>query len=268
SEAKKLMSENDILQLPLVDEDSCVVDLLIKDSMERSRYPHWIVLMAGGLGSRLGALTKDTPKPMLKLGEKPILERIISKLKDSGFDQFLISVNYKAEVIKDYFGDGEKWGVKIKYLHEKKRLGTAGCLSLAKEVLNGPFIVMNGDVISNINLGSLVEFHEKSKAHATLCVREYELVVPYGVVISDGPRFVDIKEKPSHRFHINAGIYMLNPTCLDHVPVDEYFDMTSLFKNIRDQNVNIFPIHEKWIDVGKVDDFRRAQLNYTNGEEI
>lgn len=250
-------------QIPVLDHDGRVVRLeLVDELLKRKKRDNWVVLMAGGLGSRLGELTKECPKPLLRVGMKPILEVILENFISNGFHKFYISVNYKAEMIRDYFGDGIKWGVEIRYLHENVRLGTAGALSLIRERHKLPLIVMNGDLLTKINFQQLVDFHVETEAKATMCVREYEFQVPYGVVKVDNHRLLGIEEKPIQRYFINGGIYVVDPDILHLVPSQKYYDMPTLFDAVLAHNysTSVFPIREYWIDIGRVDDFERANI--------
>jgi dTDP-glucose pyrophosphorylase len=253
-------------QIPLINEHGCVVGLETWDELiqvkERSNP---VVIMAGGLGSRLGHLTENCPKPMLKVGNKPLLETILEECLEYGFGKFYISINYKAEIIKEYFGDGSKWGVEIEYLHEHKRMGTAGSLSLLPEALNLPLIVINGDLLTKVNLKQLLDFHQEHNADATMCVREYDFQVPYGVVKLDKHNLVEIEEKPTHTFFVNAGIFVLDPKVLSYVPENRLFDMPELFDLLikNKHEAAAFPIREYWIDIGQIDDFERASSDYS-----
>lgn len=263
SQAEKMK----IRLVPIVDNENVLVG--IKDmtqiaSLENHSNP--VVILAGGLGSRLGELTKETPKPMLEIGDKPILLQIIERFKQQGFSNFYLSVNYKSEVIENYFGDGEKFDVSIKYLHEKTRLGTAGPLSLLKEQIEitEPVLVINGDILTKINFENLLKFHLENTSHGTMCVREYDFKVPYGVVEISGDRLVEIKEKPLQSFYVNAGTYVLSPELLELVPSNVYFDMTELFEKATksEYRANVYPLREYWLDIGKKEDFSRAQEDY------
>ncbi|GAB7027931.1 nucleotidyltransferase family protein [Geotalea toluenoxydans] len=259
------MKNKQLRQIPLVDQNGCVVGLDAWDELisiqERDNI---VVLMAGGLGSRLGELTKDCPKPLLRVGNKPVLETVLENCKEYAFKRFYISVNYKADMVKEYFGDGSRWGVEIKYIEEKKRLGTAGALGLLPEALTLPALVMNADVLTKVNLKHLMEFHAEHKSIATMCVREYEFQVPFGVVQLDSHRLKNILEKPVHQFFVNAGIYVLNPEAVSIVPNDDYYDMPSLFDELlrRGMETAAFPIHEYWLDIGRKDDLERANGEY------
>ena len=253
--------------LPVVDSQKIVVGLLtLDDFMLDSNQDNWVVLMAGGRGSRLHPLTKDCPKPMIQVGEKPILEIILENCIASGLRKFFISLNYKADVIKQYFKNGEKWGVEIQYLHEVERMGTAGSISLLPERPEKAFVVMNCDLITNIGLRNVMRFHQQEKVRATMCVREYHFQVPYGVVETKGVRIININEKPVQRFFINAGIYVLEPEVLALAQPKTFIDMTEVFKNlvVKNESTAVFPILEYWLDVGQIGDLRQADQDIKN----
>jgi dTDP-glucose pyrophosphorylase len=266
SRALKLMKEKGLLQIPVIDENRIVVDLVLHNALEGGQRDNWVVIMAGGLGQRLGDLTKDTPKPLLKVGSKPILENILESFIEHGFKKFYFTVNYKYEQIIEYFEDGARWDVQIEYLKEEKRLGTAGSLSLIKDKMDSPLIVMNGDLLTKVNFTNLLSFHKKTKSTATMCVREFDYQVPFGVVDCDGIQFNKIEEKPVHRYFVNAGVYVLDPSVLPLVPNNEYFDMPSLLSEIKNRKANcsVFPIHEYWLDIGQVNDYKRANSDIEN----
>jgi NDP-sugar pyrophosphorylase family protein len=236
----------------------------MNDFLQPERRRNTVVVMAGGLGTRLDPLTKDLPKPLLKVGSKPILETILSNFRGYGFAEFFLSVNYKAEMVKSYFGDGTRWGIRIRYLEESVPLGTAGSLSLLPERPTLPLVVMNGDLVTQVNFQHMLDFHREHAAVATMGVREYDMQVPFGVVRLEESRIVAIEEKPVHRFFVNAGIYVLEPDALDYVPRGEYFDMTTLFERLAKEGMptSAFPIREYWLDVGRPDDLERAQIEY------
>lgn len=236
----------------------------LADFLRSQARTNTVVIMAGGLGSRLNSLTRETPKPLIRVGAKPILENILDNFREYGFRDFFVSVNYKAEMVKAYFGDGSRWGISIGYLEETRRLGTAGSLSLLKARPEQPLIVMNGDLITKVNFEQLLDFHAEHGAQATMGVREYDLQVPFGVVNLDGDRIMAIDEKPLHRFFVNAGIYVLEPEVLDLVPRDVEYDMTTLFQALSKQGLrtSAFPIREYWLDVGRLDDLERARVEF------
>lgn len=259
------MKRKTLHHMPLVDEQGCVVGLdTLDDFISPKIRENRVVLMAGGLGSRLSPLTDDCPKPMLKVGNKPLLETILENFIEHGFCYFYISVNYMYEVVKSYFGDGSRWGVDIRYLHEDQRLGTAGALSLLPEKLSEPLLVMNGDLLTKTNFGQLLDFHVKNKVMGTMCVREYDLQVPYGVVKIENHRIAGIDEKPIQRFFVNAGIYVLQPEALHIILPNTFFDMPSLFEKFIDQmkEAAVFPIREYWLDIGHLADYERANGEY------
>jgi dTDP-glucose pyrophosphorylase/predicted transcriptional regulator len=247
-------------QIPVVDADNRVVGLEVLDSLLGAKRDNIVVLMAGGRGTRLRPLTDDTPKPLLHVGSKPILETIVESLIEQGFGRFYLAVNYLAEKFEQHFGDGSRWGVDIRYLRESTPLGTAGALSLLPEPPAKPLLVMNADLVTRIGFGHLVDFHVKQKAVATMGVREYDFQVPFGVVHMQNERIVEVQEKPTHRFFVNAGVYVFDPSALDVVPREQRFDMPDLFNALVKQgrHTAVFPIREYWLDVGRHDDFARA----------
>lgn len=261
-----MMKKAGALQIPLIDEQGCVVGLeTMQQLLIKKSFDNPVFLMAGGFGKRLQPLTNNTPKPLLKIGQKPVLETIIEQFIDAGFHDFYISTHYKAEMIEEYFGTGEKWGVTIKYVNEKEPLGTAGALSLLPDDLSTlPLLMMNGDLLTKINFEQLLEFHERQGGVATMCVREYDFQVPYGVVDANNYQMIGIKEKPVQRFFVNAGIYVLSQETIRSVPFDQVIDMPDLLlKQVKnDRKVNIFPIHEYWLDIGRIDEFERAQSDF------
>jgi len=254
-----------IHQIPIVDDNSNIVGLEILDELiSKESKANKVVLMVGGLGTRLKPLTNTTPKPMLHVGGKPILETIISKFANYGFVNIILCVNYKSEVIKDYFGDGSKLGVNIEYIFEEKRMGTAGALSLLVKKPSEPFFVMNGDLLTNVNFEHLLNFHLENNATSTMCVREYDFQVPFGVVALDDGKIKSIQEKPTHSFFVSAGIYMLSPSVLTDIPKDEFYDMPTFFEKMIELNQNIisFPIREYWLDIGRIEEFEKANSEY------
>jgi NDP-sugar pyrophosphorylase family protein len=220
--------------------------------------------MAGGAGSRLRPLTSDTPKPMLKVGERPILETIVLQFKDYGFQRFVIAMHYLGEQIADYFGDGSRFGAEITYLRETEPLGTAGALSLLADRPTEPFFLMNGDLLTKLNFASLMAFHQSSGAPVTMCVREHALTIPYGVTEICGDRLERVVEKPTIRHLVNAGIYACNPNVIDLVPSDRASTMIDVMQLLIAQGTrpSVFPIHEYWVDVGQYGDFVRAGAEY------
>jgi dTDP-glucose pyrophosphorylase len=259
------MKRQEIRHIPILDEKGVIHGLkVLIDLLQGERKENLVVLMAGGLGTRLRPLTEKCPKPLLKVGEKPILETILTSFIDQGFYRFYFSVNYCGEMIHDYFGDGSKWGVEISYLEEDEPLGTAGALSLLPKKPDHPFIVMNGDLLTKIDFEKLLTFHVENNTQGTMCVRQYDYQIPYGVVRFDGVNFLDLDEKPIQKIFVNAGIYALSPDCLDFIPKQKKFDMPSLFKLLKEKKkqASVFPVREYWMDIGQMKDYERANGEY------
>lgn len=258
--------EKKLYQIPIVNSEGKIVGIEeLGELLTVPSFSNKIVLMVGGLGSRLRPLTNDIPKPMLKVGDKPILERIIMDFVKHGFRNFILSVNYKAEIIVDYFGDGSNFGVSIEYVYENKRMGTAGSLSFMKEKLREPFFVMNGDILTEANFRAIMEFHEAHGATATMGLREYDIQLPYGVITMDKfNNITNLEEKPIMTFFVNGGIYIIDPKALEHIVDDEFLDMPTLFETLISikEKVISYTIHEYWLDIGNRGDFDRAQQKY------
>jgi dTDP-glucose pyrophosphorylase len=249
--------------MPIVDIENVLVDLVILDELEfDTLFEETVVIMAGGMGTRLGELTKHTPKPMLKVGDKPILEHIINNFQKYGFVNFSVSVNYKSEVIKDYFSNGEKLGVDISYIEENKPLGTAGAISLLKEDLRtDDIIVINGDVLANVNFADLLKFHRSQNAAMTICSKEFRFKIPYAVLeTTDDDQLLSFKEKPDLDFWVNSGIYVLNSKMLLYLPKDTFYNMTDLVQLAleRKESIKIYKTKDFWVDIGQIQDYERA----------
>lgn len=260
-QAVKLMLENKIHHLPVVDKENHLLDLyLLEDEFTSPEYENTLVIMAGGFGKRLLPHTEDCPKPMLPISGKPMLEHILERAILQGFNNFVISVFYLPEVIKDYFKDGSSWNVNIEYIQEKDPLGTAGALSLLSKGQEIPIIVTNGDLISNIGYREILDYHSKQSSFATMAVRKHEIQNPYGVVKTKGVEIIGFEEKPTYHSIVNAGIYVLDPKVLDLLNKDEVCDMPTLFERLNNQNYKtvVFPMHERWLDVGRPDDLNIA----------
>ncbi|MGV8934733.1 MAG: nucleotidyltransferase family protein [Gallionellaceae bacterium] len=256
-------------QVPLVDTEGVLVGLVTMDELVGSvERDNWVVLMAGGLGTRLHPLTKNCPKPLLRVGGAPILEHILMAFIGQGFRHFFLSVNYKAEMITDYFGDGQKWGVEIRYLHETEPMGTAGALSLLPTLPQSPLIVMNGDLLTHADFVNILQFHEQSDAMATMAVREFEYQIPYGVVRVDGASIINIEEKPTHKSLVSSGIYVISPAALQFVQKQTFYDMPTLFRTLIASNKRTaaYMFNEYWLDIGRIDEFDRAQREWAIGQ--
>jgi dTDP-glucose pyrophosphorylase len=253
-----------IRHLPIVNADNQIIGLYFDRPVALSGLPYPVVLMLGGLGTRLRPLTQTVPKPMLKVGNRPILEHIMETLVSQGFNEFYFCINYLGHMIRDYFGDGEKWGVTIHYVEETKRMGTAGALSLLPHAMQTPFLVMNGDLLTKLDFKALMDFHIAQKAVASMCVREHEHQVPYGVIDLNDNRIARVVEKPVYRYWVNGGIYALSPQALEFVPKDEFFDMPTLVDHLieRHLNVSAFQMQDYWLDIGQMPDFEQAQTDF------
>jgi dTDP-glucose pyrophosphorylase len=258
----QLMFANMVQQIPVVDEKHHVIGLHLWDKIVTPpNRTNLMVIMAGGMGTRLRPHTENCPKPLLAVAGKPMLEHIIDRAKQEGFNQFLIAIHYLGQMIEEYFGNGERFGVQIDYLREQSPLGTAGALGLITPRPEVPFVVTNGDVITDIRYGELLDFHIRQAASATMAVRVHEWQHPFGVVQTKGLEIVGFEEKPVARSHINAGIYALDPAALAVLPVDTHCDMPTLFECLRNQAKRIvaFPMHEPWLDVGQPADLEHAR---------
>jgi|GEM_PF-157089 nucleotidyl transferase len=223
-----------------------------------------VILMAGGLGSRLKDISSEVPKPMLNVGGKPILETIINQFTNSGYKNFFISVNYLSEKIINYFENGKKFNAKIDYLIENKRMGTAGCLSLIGEAIEEPFFLMNGDILTNINFDDMLKTHIKNKNEITIATIKRENSIAYGVLECDGVVVKSIVEKPTYEYTVSAGLYIINPNLIQEIPKDQYYDITSLFEKLlkEGRKIGIYSINDYWLDIGRPEDFYRAHNDY------
>ena len=267
-----VMTQRKIRHLPLLAERYTVTDLALLDDLLPNPQatpdtPLTAVIMAGGLGSRLYPLTKDTPKPMLPVGGKPLLERTITNLRDAGVRDVVVSTRYKADIVEDHFHDGRDFGVHVDYLNENQPLGTAGSLRLMDRP-DDTLLVLNGDVLTSLDYRAMRTFHKDHDATLTVAVRKYDFSVPYGVVDCEGPRVTTLREKPTYTSFVNAGVYLLEPEAFDHLPeTDTPFNMTDLIEKIikAGDTVVSFPIHEYWLDIGQPEDYQTAQRDIEAG---
>jgi dTDP-glucose pyrophosphorylase len=260
----KIMSANKIYQVPVIDDDSKLVGLHLWDEIQTPSFrKNAIVIMAGGRGTRLLPKTANTPKPMLPIGGKPILEHIISRAKSQGFTHFYLAIHYLGNVIEEYFGDGSSLGVKIEYIKESSPLGTAGALSLIEPSPGEAIVVTNGDVLTDIDFGDLLDFHLQNEAKGTMAVQVYEWQNPYGVIRTNGIEITNYEEKPKYNFLINAGVYVLEPNCLDLLEKGEEAHLPSLFELMGSKGLKTvaFLIHEQWTDIGGHEEFAKASNN-------
>lgn len=264
-EVISLCRSKKIYQIPVLDDEGKVVSIdLFDELLKPIEHPNKVILMVGGLGKRLRPLTNTIPKPMLPVGGKPILQTIVEKFVNYGFVNIVMCVGYKSSVIQDFFDDGSKFGAKIEYVLEDKRMGTAGALSLLNSKPNEAFFVMNGDLLTNVNFEHLFEFHSLNHSMATMCVREYDFEVPYGVVNVENEKIISIEEKPVQKFFVSAGIYMLDSKCINMIPEDEFYDMPTLFEKLIKNNENVisFPLREYWLDIGRMEEYEKANKEY------
>lgn len=265
NELKLLMQSRKILSLPIVDDKSQLVGLkTLHETLSIDKRENPVFIMAGGFGTRLRPLTDCCPKPMLEVGGKPMLETLMKHFKSCGFYKFYISTHYLPEVIMDYFGNGDKFDVEITYVHEEKPLGTGGALSLLPDSLpKQPLIMINGDILTNVDFSKVLDFHIKQESDATMCVRDYEIKVPFGVIEGEGHEITAMVEKPTYRYFVNAGIYIISNHIIKTLLKNERLDMPGLFERKQAEGLKIlkFPIHEYWLDVGRHDDFKKAQVD-------
>lgn len=265
---KLLLDENGLLQIPILNDAGCVVGIeTLQHLLKKDFVSNQVIIMAGGYGKRLKPLTDDCPKPMLSIAGKPLLEHIITDFIGYGFRNFTISVHYLQEVIKNYFGSGETLGANIHYHYESTPLGTAGSLSTIANIQSTelPYLVINGDILTKLNYLHLLNFHRINEADITLCAREHTLQIPYGVVKHKAHKLVSIEEKPEFRNFVNAGIYVINPDLLRNLKSNQYYLMTDLIQDALKKNkkIVVFPIHEYWMDVGRMKDYNDAQAHFS-----
>jgi len=264
-----LMNARGVRQLPIVTAEGRVVDIVtFEDIMPDRQLPALrAVVMAGGFGTRLQPLTDSTPKPMLPVAGRPLVELLVDQLREAGIKKINVSTHYRAEAIMDHFGDGSAFGVDISYMREDSPLGTAGALGLMDRP-SEPVLVMNGDILTDIDFRAMHCYHQKLGAAMTVAVRRYQVQVPYGVVDSDGPNVLGIREKPEIGFFVNAGIYLLEPEVYAHIPANTYLNMTDLIEKLigNGQKVSSFPVREYWLDIGQHADYERAQDDAKSGK--
>ena len=258
-----LMQERRVKQIPLLDEARRVVDIVILSDLlpqQMSLLPIQALIMAGGEGIRLRPLTEELPKPMLPVGNSPLLELIILELRRCGITRVTISTRYLANKITDYFGDGSALGVHLSYVYEDQPLGTAGVIARIENLME-TLLVVNGDVITKLNYRAFLDFHNEQKAYVTIAVRQHSMQIPYGVVECDGPRVSSIVEKPNVHALINGGIYLLQPEAYHLIPKGQKYDMTDLIQVLLTAGLPVanFPITEYWLDIGQHVDYEKVQ---------
>jgi dTDP-glucose pyrophosphorylase len=257
-----LMTGRGVETIPLLEDDRVVELAFIREVVtEDAGSDSPVVVMAGGEGQRLRPLTEETPKPMLEVGGRPLLETTLDQVRDAGFSKVLIAVKYKSESIEEHFGEGERHGLEISYIHEPAPMGSAGAIKLAPEQLDRPFILINGDLLTKVNLGALLRFHREEGNAVTVGVRQFRLQIPYGVVELEGTEVKELREKPEMEVFVNAGVYAVSPEAVALVPADrEAFHMTDIIDLAIDNSLRVgsFPIREYWLDIGHLSDYERA----------
>lgn len=266
----RFMQINKIHQIPIVDQEGSLVGLHLWDSMIAPKtIENMMLIMAGGKGTRLRPHTENCPKPMLEVGGKPMLQHIIERAKTDGFKNFIISLNYLGHMIEGHFGDGGRYGVHIDYLREREPLGTAGSLSLLPKIPELPFVVTNGDVLTDLHYNEFLDFHNRHEASATMAVRQHEIQNQFGVVRTKGVEIEGFEEKPIYRSHVNAGIYVLEPHTIKHLGYQQHCDMPTLFERVKQNSGRtiVYPMHEPWLDVGRPMDLALARNDFSNESE-
>ena len=262
-----VMNTHGLRHVPIVDRSGRVVDIFLLSQLTKEHeLPLTAAVMAGGFGTRLRPLTDEEPKPMLPVGDRPLLELIIEQLRDAGIRRVSLTTHYKGDAIAQHFGDGQDFGVEIEYIEETHPLGTAGALSLVQPSKE-PLLVMNGDLLTRVDLRAMLDFHQKHQAHLTVAVKEQQFQIPYGVVELEGVQITGISEKPSLRHFINAGIYLLSPEAVRCIPKGQPYDMPDLIGELVSKGLQVvgFPLREYWLDVGKVEDYAKAQADVKDG---
>lgn len=270
----KLIADNHTLKFfPIVNSEKVIQGLKVFEEYQPNSlqsFSNPVFIVAGGFGSRLRPLTNEVPKPMIQVGSKPILEHIISDLIEHGFKTFYISLHYKPDLIMNYFGNGSSMGVDINYLMEKEPLGTAGSLSLLpKKNINEPILMMNADLLTKVDFRTLMQFHQNRENKITVCVREHEVQVPYGVFETDGQHVLSIKEKPTFQYFVNAGIYVVSPTIIHDMQALKYIDMTTILKQEIDSGskINLFHIFEYWRDIGGIAELEKTRMEIAGDQD-
>lgn len=261
----KLMKKHGVRHIPLVDGDRRVVNLVTMDDLLPDQMASLqAVIMAGGFGTRLHPLTEEMPKPMLPVGDRPLMEFIVEQLREAGIRKVNVTTHYKAEKIMEHFGNGDDFGIELNYINEDQPMGTAGALGLMPES-DQPMLVINGDILTQVNFRAMLAYHQEHQAEVTVGVRHYEIQVPYGVVECDGPNIYRLQEKPTLSLFVNAGIYLLEPSVYQFMPNGKPFSMTDLIQWLLEARRPLvsFPIREYWLDVGQHIDYHQAQKDVT-----
>jgi len=271
NEVLSTLSVYKINQIPLVDDDGKVtsIETLNIAGEVKNKKANSVIIMAGGLGTRLQSASEGMPKPMVSINGKPMIEIIINNFVEQGFYNIFISVNHKKEVIQEYFGNGENFGANIDYIFENDRMGTAGSLQFINKRPDLPFVVVNGDVITDLKFDNLLNFHIENHSVATMCLKEFTYQIPYGVVDIDSHELKSVTEKPKENIFVSAGMYVIDPECIEYIPDNEFYDMPTLFNKLIEENKKVcaFPLSETWMDVGTPEDLKKARDNGDDSRE-
>jgi dTDP-glucose pyrophosphorylase len=269
SNVLSLMEKTHCYQIPVTDQENRICDVLFVNDLLSQRDspstgPRIAIVMAGGLGQRLRPLTENTPKPLLKLGERPILFVILDQLLSAGIDKIYISLNYRGDQIREEVAAARRFKDIVFFLDEDKKLGTGGALNLLPERPTDSFLVINGDLLTNVMIEEMLRFHEFERNIVTVGVKEHSMKIPYGVVDVEGTRITGMREKPDHAFYINGGVYVVDPMVLDRISRDEFINMTDIVASLLESKLRVgcFPIHEYWLDIGEPDALKQAQSDY------
>lgn len=261
NEVLDIMQARWLEQVPIVEADGRVIGLhLLHEILGGSKRPNWAVMMAGGQGKRLRPLTKRIPKPMIKVAGRPILERLILHFVSYGIQRIFLAVNYMAHVIKDHFEDGSRFGCRIEYLREQEPLGSGGALSLLPAPPDQPLLLINGDLIVDVNLARLLDYHNQKNSYATMGVYQYYHQIPYGCINEKDGRLIHMEEKPMVQKLVNAGIYILSPEAVASVPTGAFFPITNLFEDALEKKLPCaaYTIEKEWIDIGRPQELKIA----------
>jgi len=263
---RELMQRTQLYEIPIIDDAGRIVDLkLIDDVLQEAREEDLTaVIMVGGLGSRLHGLTADTPKPLIKVGDRPIIFTLLDQLLNEGFTKIYLTLNYKGEMIREAVDAVPRFATAVHYIQEEKRLGTAGALKLLPMAPNKPFLVLNGDLLTKVAMGEMIRFHGIERNLLTVALIKERFHIPYGCAEVEGTRIIRLEEKPDHVAFINAGVYVLDPIILQNIPDDTYHDMTDVIDQVlaADMRVGSFPVHEYWLDIGRPSDLEKARSDY------
>jgi dTDP-glucose pyrophosphorylase len=266
-EAERIFLDKKISLIPVVNNEKVISSVLVFTlTVAAATVDNPVVLMVGGEGSRLAPLTNDMPKPLLKVGDKPILQIILERLSMLGFRNIFLCTRYKAEEIEKFCGDGSRFNLAIQYYREEQKLGTAGAVAFLEDKLTLPFILMNGDLLTALNYRHILSYHLDNVSDLTVGSKDYTYSVPFGVLDTDGIAIRQILEKPTYTYRVSAGIYVISPQWISRIPKGSYFDITDLMATVLKEKgkLNAFPIEEYWLDIGQHQDYKQANIDFYN----